>query len=65
MQISDISAYLENARPHAGDKQVVEKPSGKVVRHTQSKQPEPAATGADAECSSDDIYKGNFINIYA
>ena len=65
MHISDISVYSDNARLYAGDKQVVEQPPGKVARNTQSKQPEQAETGTDADSSSDDVYKGNFIDIYA
>ncbi len=65
MQISDISAYSDNARLYAGDRQVVEQSPGKVARNTQSKQSEQAVAGADADFSSSDMYKGNFIDTYA
>lgn len=65
MQISDISAYSDNARLSAGDRQVVEQSPGKVARNTLHKQPEQAVTGADAGFSSNERYKGNFIDTYA
>jgi hypothetical protein len=63
MQISDISAYADNARPYAGDKKV-EHPPGKVPRNTLRKHLERAAAGADAAFLPAGVYKGNFIDIY-
>lgn len=64
MQISDIRAYSDSALMFTGEKQV-EQSCGKVARNTLSNRPEKVVMGDDADFLSDDIYKGNFIDIYA
>ena len=64
MQISDIRAYSDSALMFAGEKQV-EQSCGKVAWNTLSKRSEKAVMGDVADFLSDDICKGNFIDIYA
>jgi hypothetical protein len=62
MQISDISAYSDNALPFNGKKQVAQ-PLDRVDRYTLPDRSEK--TVLEPEFLSADIYKGNFIDIYA